>query len=161
MMRSLFKFTDLETKFAINLNVLVDGISPKTCDLKELLQVFLEHQRQILTRRSNFRLKNIDRRLYIIEGLIQAYINLDRVIKIIREEDNPKAILIQEFELSDLQAESILNLRLRALRKLDEERLIKEQQDLMKEREELEDLLESKKLQWKHVKIQLKNTETS
>tara|TARA_X000001036_G_scaffold388079_1_gene384175 strand:+ start:192 stop:2414 length:2223 start_codon:yes stop_codon:yes gene_type:complete len=161
MMRSLYKFTDLETKIPINLNVLVDGISPKTCDLKELLEIFLEHQRQVLTRRSNFRLENIDRRLFIIEGLIQAYINLDRVIKIIREEDNPKAILIQEFELSDLQAESILNLRLRALRKLDEERLIKEQQDLMKEREELEDLLESKKLQWKHVKSQLKNTEAS
>ena len=159
MMRSLFKNTDLETKIPINLNVLVDGISPKTCDLKELLQLFLEHQRQILTRRSTFRLKNIDRRLDIIEGLIQAYLNLDKVIKIIREEDNPKTVLIKEFELSDLQAESILNLRLRALRKLDEERLILEQQDLMKEREELEDLLESKKLQWKTVKKQLKETE--
>ncbi len=161
VMRSLCKFTDLETKIPINLNVLVDGVSPKTCNLKELLQVFLEHQRKILTRISTFRLKNIDRRLHIIEALIQAYINLDKVIRIIREEDNPKDILIEEFELSDLQAESILNLRLRALRKLDEKRLIQEQQDLMKEREELEDLLESERLQWKTVKSELKNTETS
>ena len=81
MMRSLYRFTDLETKVPINLNVLIDGLSPKTCSLKELLQIFLEHQREILTRRSAFRLKNIDRRLHIIEGLIQAYINLDKVIK--------------------------------------------------------------------------------
>jgi len=159
MIRALYKFTELEVKIPINLNVLIDGVSPKTCDLKELIQIFLEHNREILRRRSAFRLKNIDRRLDVIEGLIQAYINLDRVIKIIREEGNPKVQLIKEFELSDLQAEAVLNLRLRALRKLDEEKLIKEQENLMIEREQLEDLLESEKRQWIAVKKELKDTE--
>jgi topoisomerase-4 subunit A len=123
------------------------------------VQIFLDHQRDVLRRRSAFRLKNIDRRLNVIEGLIQAYINLDRVIQIIREENEPKVTLAFEFELSDLQVEAILNLRLRALRKLDEEKLIKEQEELMKEREELEDLLESPSLQWVKVKLGLENTQ--
>ena len=141
LLTSLYQFTDLETKVAVNLNVLIDGISPKVSNLKELLQTFLDHRREILIRKSTHRLENIDKRLEIIEGLLQAYINLDRIINIIREEDDPKTAIIEEYGLSELQVESILNLRLRALRRLDEELLSKEQQELMKERQTLEDLL--------------------
>ncbi len=155
LLTSLYQFTDLETKVAVNLNVLIDGISPKVSNLKELLQTFLDHRREILIRKSTHRLENIDKRLEIIEGLLQAYINLDRLINIIREEDDPKTAIIGEFGLSELQVESILNLRLRALRRLDEELLSKEQQELMKERQTLEDLLEDQRLQWKNVKDQL------
>ncbi len=155
LLTSLYQFTDLETKVAVNLNVLIDGISPKVSNLKELLQTFLDHRREILIRKSTHRLENIDKRLEIIEGLLQAYINLDRIINIIREEDDPKTAIIEEYGLSELQVESILNLRLRALRRLDEELLSKEQQELMKERQTLEDLLEDKGLQWKNVKDQL------
>ena len=152
---SLYQLTDLETKISVNLNVLIDGISPKVSDLRELLKTFLDHSREILTRKSTHRLKNIDKRLEIIEGLIQAFVNLDRIISIIREEDDPKTVIIKEFGLSDLQVEAILNLRLRALRRLDEELLSKEQQELMKERQALEDLLEDQTLQWKSVKNEL------
>ncbi len=155
LLTSLYQFTDLETKVAVNLNVLIDGISPKVSNLKELLQTFLDHRREILIRKSTHRLENIDKRLEIIEGLLQAYINLDRLINIIREEDDPKTAIVEEFGLSELQVESILNLRLRALRRLDEELLSKEQQELMKERQTLEDLLEDQRLQWKNVKDQL------
>ena len=155
LLTSLYQFTDLETKVAVNLNVLIDGISPKVSNLKELLKTFLDHRREILIRKSTHRLENIDKRLEIIEGLLQAYINLDRLINIIREEDDPKTAIIEEFGLSELQVESILNLRLRALRRLDEELLSKEQQELMKERQTLEDLLEDQRLQWENVKNQL------
>ncbi len=155
LLTSLYQFTDLETKISVNLNVLIDGISPKVSNLKELLKTFLDHRREILIRKSTHRLKNIDKRLEIIEGLLQAYINLDRIIKIIREEDDPKTAIIEEFGLSGLQVESILNLRLRALRRLDEELLSKEQQELMEERQTLEDLLEDQRLQWKNVKNEL------
>ena len=155
LLTSLYQITDLETKVAVNLNVLIDGISPKVSNLKELLKTFLDHRREILIRKSTHRLENIDKRLEIIEGLLQAYINLDRLINIIREEDDPKTAIIEEFGLSELQVESILNLRLRALRRLDEALLSKEQQELMKERQTLEDLLEDHKLQWKNVKDQL------
>ncbi len=155
LLTSLYQFTDLETKISVNLNVLIDGISPKVSDLKELLRTFLDHRREILIRKSAYRLKNIDKRLEIIEGLLQAFVNLDRIINIIREEDNPKTAIIEEFGLSELQVEAILNLRLRALRRLDEELLSKEQQELMKERQDLEDLLEDQRLQWKSVKNEL------
>ena len=152
---SLYQFTDLETKISVNLNVLIDGISPKVSDLRELLKTFLDHRREILIRKSSHRLENIDRRLEIIEGLLQAFVNLDRIISIIREEDDPKTGIIEEFGLSELQVEAILNLRLRALRRLDEELLSKEQRELMKERQALEDLLEDQRLQWKNVKNEL------
>ena len=155
LLTSLFQLTDLETKISVNLNVLIDGISPKVSDLRELLKTFLDHRREILIRKSTHRLKNIDKRLEIIEGLLQAFVNLDRIISIIREEDDPKNVIIKEFGLSDLQVEAILNLRLRALRRLDEELLSKEQQQLMKERQALEDLLEDQTLQWKSVKNEL------
>ncbi len=155
LLTSLYQFTDLETKISVNLNVLIDGISPKVSNLRELLKTFLDHRREILIRKSTHRLKNIDKRLEIIEGLLQAYVNLDRIISIIREEDDPKTAIIEEFGLSELQVEAILNLRLRALRRLDEELLLKEQQELMEERQTLEDLLEDQKLQWKSIKKEL------
>ncbi len=155
LLSSLYQFTELETKIPVNLNVLIDGISPKVSDLRELLKTFLDHRREILIRRSKHRLENIDRRLEIIEGLLQAFVNLDRIISIIREKDDPKTSIIEEFGLSELQVEAILNLRLRALRRLDEELLSKEQQELMKERQALEDLLEDQRLQWKSIKNEL------
>ncbi len=155
LLTSLYQFTELETKISVNLNVLIDGISPKVSDLRELLRTFLDHRREILIRKSTYRLKIIDRRLEIIEGLLQAFVNLDRIINIIREEDNPKTAIIEEFGLSELQVEAILNLRLRALRRLDEEQLSKEQRELMRERQALEDLLEGPRLQWKSVKNEL------
>ena len=156
LLTSLYQFTDLETKISVNLNVLIDGISPKVSDLKELLKTFLDHRREILLRKSTYRLRNIDNRLEIIEGLLQAHVNLDRIISIIKEEADPKSAIIEEFGLSELQVEAILNLRLRALRRLDEELLSKEQEELMKEREVLEDLLESQSLQWKSVKNEMR-----
>ena len=155
LLTSLYQFTDLETKISVNLNVLIDGISPKVSNLRELLKIFLDHRREILIRKSIHRLKNIDKRLEIIEGLLQAYVNLDKIISIIREEDDPKKAIIEEFGLSELQVEAILNLRLRALRRLDEELLSKEQQELMEERQALEDLLEDKRVQWKTIKNEL------
>jgi topoisomerase-4 subunit A len=155
LLSTLYQFTDLETKIPVNLNVLIDGISPKVSDLRELLKTFLDHRREILLRKSTYRLKNIDNRLEIIEGLLQAFVNLDRIISIIREDDEPKSAIVEEFGLSELQVEAILNLRLRALRRLDEELLSKEQQELMKERQALEDLLERQSLQWKSVKNEL------
>ena len=155
LLTSLYQFTDLETKISVNLNVLIDGISPKVSNLKELLKTFLDHRREILIRKSSYRLANIDKRLEIIEGLLQAYVNLDRIISIIREEEYPKTAIIEEFGLSELQVEAILNLRLRALRRLDEDLLSKEQQELMEERQTLEDLLEDQRLQWKNVKYEL------
>ena len=155
LLTSLYQFTDLETKISVNMNVLIDGISPKVSNLKELLKIFLDHRREILIRKSTYRLANIDKRLEIIEGLLQAYVNLDRIISIIREEEYPKTAIIEEFGLSELQVEAILNLRLRALRRLDEDLLSKEQQELMEERQTLEDLLEDQRLQWKNVKNEL------
>ncbi|MDC3090735.1 DNA topoisomerase IV subunit A, partial [Paracoccaceae bacterium] len=155
LLASLYQLTDLETKISVNLNVLIDGISPKVSDLRELLKTFLDHRREILIRKGTYRLENIDKRLEIIEGLLQAFVNLDRIISIIREEDDPKRVIIEEFGLSELQVEAILNLRLRALRRLDEELLSKEQQELMKERQALEDLIEDQRLQWKSVKNEL------
>ena len=151
LMESLFRNSDLETKFSLNMNVLVDGVTPKVCSLKEILLAFLNHRKAVLLRRSEFRLKNIDRRLEVLEGYLVAFVNLDRVIGIIRHEDDPKSQLIIEFELTESQAEAILNLRLRSLRKLEEIELSKERNNLLFERSQLEDLIESNKLQWKEI----------
>jgi topoisomerase-4 subunit A len=142
----------------MNMNVLIDGRTPKVCSLKEVLRAFLDHRREVLLRRSQFRLDKIDRRLEVLEGYIVAYLNLDRVIEIIRYEDEPKAVLMAEFELTDVQAEAILNMRLRNLRKLEEMELRKERDDLQIERLELEDLLEDAGKQWKTIADQLRET---
>ena len=159
LMETLFKQTDLETRFSLNLNVLIDGRTPKVCSLKEVLISFLQHQKDVLIRRSKFNLKKIDHRLEVLEGYIVAFLNLDRVIEIIRNENDPKLTLITEFELSDTQAEAILNMRLRSLRKLEEIELRKEHEVLLIERANLEDLLNDETIQWKKISSQLRETQ--
>ena len=156
MMESLFRATDLETRFAMNMNVLIDGRTPKVCSLKELLRAFLDHRRDVLMRRSQFRLENIAARLEVLGGYIIAYLNLDRVIEIIRNEDEPKAVMMAEFELTDVQAEAILNMRLRNLRKLEEMELRKEREGLITEQEGLQTLVSSEELQWARIAEELR-----
>ena len=159
LMETLFKQTDLETRFSLNLNVLIDGRTPKVCSLKEVLNSFLQHQKDVLIRRSKFNLEKIDHRLEVLEGYIVAFLNLDRVIEIIRKENDPKLTLITEFELSDTQAEAILNMRLRSLRKLEEIELRREHEGLLIERANLEDLLNDETIQWKKISSQLRETQ--
>ncbi|ANY20102.1 DNA topoisomerase 4 subunit A [Tsuneonella dongtanensis] len=140
---SLYKLTDLETRFGLNLNVLDAQRVPMVMGLKELLQHWIASQIDILQRRSRHRLDQIAKRLELVEGYIVAYLNLDRVIEIIRTEDEPKPIMMEEFSLTDRQVEAILNMRLRSLRKLEEMELRQERDDLIKEQEELEKLLGS------------------
>src|SRR5471032_2640120 len=123
LMEQLFRMTELETRFPLNLNVLDGDNTPRVMDLREALQAFLDHRREVLVRRSTFRLEAIERRLEILEGYLIAYLNLDKLIKIIREEDEPKPKMIKAFGLNDNQAEAILNMRLRALRRLEEFRI--------------------------------------
>ena len=156
LMENLFRNSDLESKFALNMNVLIDGLTPKVCTLRETLLSFLNHRRDVLLRRSKFRLKNIDLRLEILEGNLIAFVNLDRVIEIIRTEDEPKIQLMSEFDLTERQSEAILNLRLRSLRKLEEIELTRERDTLLVERFNLEDLIENDKLQWKELITQIK-----
>ena len=140
---SLYRLTDLETRLSLNMNVLDDTRTPRVMGLKEVMTEWLKHQFNVLARRTEHRIARIDDRLELLGGYIIAYLNLDRVIEIIRYEDDPKAELIKEFELTDRQAEAILNMRLRSLRKLEEMELVRERDALAKEREELEALLAS------------------
>ena len=156
LMENLFRNSDLESKFSLNMNVLIDGVTPKVCTLRETLLSYLNHRREVLLRRSKFRLKNIDLRLEILEGNLIAFVNLDRVITIIRTEDEPRVQLMSEFDLTERQAEAILNLRLRSLRKLEEIELTQERDNLLIERFNLEDLIENDKLQWKELITQIK-----
>ncbi len=156
LMETLFRSSDLETRFSMNMNVLIDGLTPKVCSLKEVLRAFIDHRREVLLRRSQHRLEKIDRRLEVLEGYIIAFLNLDRVIEIIRYEDEPKAVMMAEFTLTDVQAEAILNMRLRSLRKLEEMELRTERDKLLIERAELEDLLASEDKQWKTIIEQLR-----
>jgi len=151
LMEHLFKKTDLESRFSLNMNVLFDGKIPRVSSLKDLLLNYIDHSRNILIRRSKFRLRNIDSRLHLLEGFIVTYLNLDRVISIIRYNDNPKLDLQKEFDLSDLQAEAILNMRLRSLRKLEQIQLEEEKDQLLKERLGLEMLLEDENNQWQKL----------
>ena len=154
---SLFKLTDLETRFGLNLNVLDATRTPMVMGLKELLENWTQSQLDILQRRSRHRLDQIDNRLELVEGYITAFLNLDRVIEIIRYEDEPKAVMMAEFELTDRQAEAILNMRLRSLRKLEEMELRREKDELLAEREELEKLLGSPARQRTRLKRDLKS----
>jgi topoisomerase-4 subunit A len=155
LMESLFRSTDLENRFAVNMNVLDQGKIPHVMSLKGILQAFLNHCREVVLRRAQFRLAKINERLEILVGYQIVYLNLDEVIRIIREHDEPKPELINRFKLSDLQAESILNMRLRALRKLEEEKLIQEVQELEKEKIDVQALIDSDKRQWKKVAKEL------
>ncbi len=219
LMNMMFRNSDLEVRFSLNMNVLIDGVTPKVCSMKEVLRAFLDFRREVLIRRSRYRMAKIDNRLEVLQGLITAFLNLDRVIDIIRYDDDPKAALMyedwsrphqetiaraldesdyvspldgvdvsklalvadaealasgvltesddgtralphsfagRENGLSDVQAEAILNMRLRSLRRLEEEALVKERDALMKERAELDDLLEGETLQWERVADELR-----
>ncbi|MFG6566127.1 MULTISPECIES: DNA topoisomerase IV subunit A [unclassified Sulfitobacter] len=220
LMGMLFRNSDLEVRFSLNMNVLIDGQTPKVCSLKEVLRAFLDHRREVLQRRSRHRMDKIDHRLEVLQGLITAFLNLDRVIEIIRYDEDPKAALMyedwsrahqdtlsramdesayvsplagvdvsklaviadaeaeatgvlaesgetraiphsyagRENGLSDVQAEAILNMRLRSLRRLEEDALVAERDALMTERAGLEDLLESEDLQWSTIAEQLRAT---
>ncbi|MFZ1470148.1 MAG: DNA topoisomerase IV subunit A [Paracoccaceae bacterium] len=179
LMQTLFRTSDLESRFSLNMNVLIDGRVPKVCGLKEVLRAFLDHRRDVLQRRAEHRIEKIDHRLEVLEGFIIAYLNLDRVIDIIRYDDDPKAALMREVwgkdhiramtekdyrspapgegELTDVQAEAILNMRLRSLRKLEEMELRAERDALMEERAGLADLLDSDRLQWRKIGAELED----
>jgi topoisomerase-4 subunit A len=157
LMESLFRLTDLESRLSLNMNVLSKGIVPRVLGLREVLLEWLDHRKEVLVRRSRFRLAKIEDRLEVLEGYLIAYLNLDEVIRIIREEDDAKASLIAAFELTDKQAEAILNMRLRALRKLEEFEIRKERDGLIQERDDLVSLLDSDKKQWKRIDAGLKD----
>ena len=177
LMGMLFRNSDLETRFSLNMNVLIDGLTPKVCSLKEVLRAFLDHRQDVLIRRSKYRMGKIDNRLEVLAGFIIAFLHLDRVIDIIRYDDAPKEALMTEdwahshvramseadyvspikpgadpeVSLSEMQAEAILNMRLRSLRRLEELELIAERDALMAERQTLADLLASADLQWAKI----------
>ena len=134
LMESLFKLTELESRISLNMNVLVKGKVPKVLGLAEVLREWLDHRREVLVRRSKHRLAEIDHRLEVLGGLLVAYLNLDKVIKIIRNEDEPKPVLIKTFKLSEVQADAILNMRLRNLRKLEEMEIKGENKELRDEK---------------------------
>ncbi len=151
LMESMFKLTELESRFPLNMNVLSMGVIPRVMALNEVLKEWLAHRRDVLQRRSRFRLAAIDRRLEILGGLLIAYLNIDEVIRIIREEDEPKPVMMARWDLTDNQVEAILNMRLRALRKLEEFEIRKEHDELTKEKGEIEALLASDDKQWQTV----------
>ncbi len=181
LMGALFKQSDLETRFALNMNVLIDGRTPRVCSLKEVLRAFLDHRQDVLVRRKRHRLGKIDHRLEVLDGFIIAFLNLDRVIEIIRYDEAPKAALMRQDwsavppraeneaayvappagaadGLSEVQAEAILNMRLRALRRLEELELRRERDDLRAEHSAVEALLADRDLQWAAIAEELKET---
>jgi len=151
LMESMFKLTELENRIPLNMNLLSMGRVPRVMALNEVLLEWLAHRKDVLVRRSRYRLAAIDRRLEILDGLLIAYLNLDEVIRIIREEDEPKPVMVARWSLTDLQVESILNMRLRNLRKLEEFEIRTEHDNLTKEKGEIEALLASDEQQWKTV----------
>ena len=155
LMESLFRQTDLEIRFPLNMNVLDAGQTPRVMSLQEVLQAYLDHRRDVLIRRGKFRLANIGHRLEVLDGYLIAYLNIDEVIRIIRREDEPKPVMIKRLKVTDIQAEAILNMRLRALRKLEEFEIRKERDELLKEKKELGQLLKSEDKQWTRISGEL------
>jgi topoisomerase-4 subunit A len=151
MMESLFRLSELEARIPMNMNVLTGGLVPRVLGLAEALRAWLDHRREVLLRRSRFRLGQIEKRLEILRGLLIVYLDLDRVIKIIREEDEPKTELMRVFDLTEVQANAILDTRLRALRKLEEMQLKTELDELTVEKGQIEGLLASDATQWKLI----------
>ncbi|HYE47037.1 MAG TPA: DNA topoisomerase IV subunit A [Caulobacter sp.] len=151
LMESLFKLSDLETRFPVNMNVLDARGTPGVLGLKAILKAFLDHRREVLVRRARFRLEKIEARLHVLDGLLIAYLNLDEVIRIVRYEDEPKARLIAAFDLSEIQADAILNTRLRQLARLEEMEIRREHAELAEERDGIITMLASEAQQWKLV----------
>ncbi len=184
MMGMLFKNSDLETRFSLNMNVLIDGLTPKVCSVKEVLRAFLDHRQEVLIRRTKYRVGKIDTRLEVLDGFIIAFLHLDRVIDIIRYDESPKEALLAEdwaldhvkatdeddyktplgivedpeISLTDAQVEAILNMRLRSLRRLEELELVAERDGLRDERDDLIDLLSSEDKRWSKIAEQLRET---
>lgn len=157
LMESLFKVSDLETRFNMNLNVLTAEGVPQVMNLKEALIAFLKHRHEVLLRKTNFRLGKIAHRLEVLKGFLICYLNLDEVIRIIREEDEPKPVMMKKFKLSDVQVEAILNMRLRSLRKLEEMEIKREHDLLAKEQKELNAILASEEKQWEVIAAEVKD----
>jgi topoisomerase IV subunit A len=160
LMETLFRATSLETRFPLNMNVLDAMRTPRVMSLPEVLRAWLDHRHEVLVRRSNHRLAAIDRRLEVLNGYLLVYLNLDEVIHIIRTEDEPKPRLMKRFDLTDIQADAILNMRLRSLRRLEEMELKKEHAALTKERRELQKLLKDANLRWNRIADELQATRT-
>ena len=156
LMETVFKLTDLESRFSLNMNVLDATGAPRVMGLRDALQAYLDHRREVLVRGAGNRLEKIARRLEILDGFLIAYLNLDEVIRIIRYEDEPKAELMKTFKLSDVQAEAILNMRLRSLRKLEEMEIKTEHKNLKAEQKSLRALLKSEDAQWKKIAEELR-----
>lgn len=156
LMEALFKLTDLESRISLNMNVLNAQNVPKVLSLREVLRQWLDHRREVLIRRSRFRLAKIEHRLEVLDGYLVAYLNLDEVIRIIRFEDEPKTELMKAFNLTEVQADAILNMRLRSLRKLEEMEIRTEHDQLSKERDSLIEMLGSESLQWKNISGQIR-----
>ncbi len=156
LMESLFRLTELESRVSLNMNVLDQGRVPRVMSLREVLRAWLDHRMDVLIRRTYWRLEKIAARLEVLAGLLIAYLNIDEVIRIIRFEDNPKAELMSRFGLTDTQAEAILNMRLRALNKLQEVEIRSEHDKLSAERDELQALLASEDKQWKAIATQVR-----
>ncbi len=155
LMETLFRLTELEQRVQLNMNVLSRGQQPMVLSLVEVLRQWLDHRRDVLVRRSKFRESEIERRLEILVGYLIAYLNLDKVIKIIRNEDEPKPVLVKTFKLTETQADAILNMRLRALRRLEEMEIKREHEALSKELKDLKALLKSEDKQWDIIRWQL------
>jgi topoisomerase-4 subunit A len=151
LMEQLFRLTELETRFPLNMNVLDANSTPGVMNLRQVLQSFLDHRHEVLVRCTKHRLEKIEHRLEILEGFLVAFLNLDKIIKIIRTEDEPKQKLMKAFKLNDVQAEAILNMRLRQLRKLEEMEIKTEHADLTKEGKSLRSLLRDPKRRWKMI----------
>jgi len=160
LMETLFRATALEQRFPLNMNVLDASRTPQVMSLKQVLRSWLDHRHEVLVRRSNHRLAAIERRLEVLEGYLLVYLNLDEVIRIIREEDHPKPRLMDRFSLSDVQAEAILNMRLRSLRKLEEMEIRKEHKNLSRERKELQALLKDQALRWRRIAEEIQDIRT-
>lgn len=158
LMEQLFRQTDLEAKFNMNMNVLDLDCVPRVMSIKEVLHDYLVHRNAVLLRKIKFRLSKINARLEILEGYLVAYLNLDEIIRIIREEDEPKKVMMAEFKLTDNQAEAILNMKLRNLRKLDEEQINSEHSDLLEEKAKLEILHNDENQRWKAIAEEIKKT---
>lgn len=157
VMESLFKLTALESRIQLNLNVLASGGAPKVMSIAEVLREFLEHRSVVVTRRTKYIINKIEARLEILVALKVAYLNLDEVIRIIREEDEPKKEMIAKFKITDTQAEAILNMKLRYLRKLEEQQINQEYEELEQKLEELNKILSGDRELWKQVKLELRD----
>jgi len=157
LMESLFRYTELEVRFGLNMNVLSAGQIPNVLSLRDVLRQWLEHRIDVLVKRSQYRLKKIEHRLEVLDGYLVAYLNIDEVIRIVRFEDDPKAKLMSRFKLTEVQADAILNLRLKSLSRLEEMEIRAEHDKLSKEKRELQQLLKSDDLQWERIASEVKD----